>query len=146
MRFVPDDRTREEAIREYVAYGMTDPAIARALGVDPRTVLRWRQRLGLPSPYAPPEAEHGNHTRYRKGCRCPKCRAYNRAAQAEYRNAQQALTVPRATRVHVPWDPEEDQVLLAEDGTTLRSKALRLGRTYSAVANRLHVLRHRGDV
>lgn len=145
MRFVPDDRTREEAIREYVAYGMTDPAIARALGVDPRTVLRWRQRLGLATPYAP-QAAHGGGTRYRQGCRCAECTQWNRASQAEYRDAQQALTVPRATRVHVLWTPEEDQVLLAEDGTTLRSKALRLGRTYSAVANRLHVLRHRGDV
>lgn len=75
-----------------VDMGMSDPEIADYAGVSPRTVLRWRTRLGLPSRWAPERAEHGTDARYHSGCRCTPCRAdhaaYQSSWEAAYRRAR----------------------------------------------------------
>jgi len=52
--------TREEqlaVVREMAGRAVSDPKIARQLGVHPRTVLRIRQRHNIPSLWTPPTAE-----------------------------------------------------------------------------------------
>jgi hypothetical protein len=73
---------------ELVEAGMSDPEIADVLGVTPRTVLRRRQRAGLPSRWTPTPPAHGTLGRYRRGCRCKACKAENTAAAARYRRAR----------------------------------------------------------
>lgn len=68
-----------------VAMGQSDPEIADYAGVDPRTVRRWRARLGLPSRWAPEPPEHGTRSRYNTGCDCPPCRTANAAYSAHTR-------------------------------------------------------------
>lgn len=67
-----------------VAMGQSDPEIADYCGVSPRTVLRWRKRLGLPSRWTPPMPEHGTPGRYQRGCTCDECRADHAAYQRDY--------------------------------------------------------------
>lgn len=67
-----------------VDMGMSDPEIADRVGVDPRTVLRWRGKLSLPSRWTPPVPEHGTAGRYKRGCTCTTCRRGNAARQADY--------------------------------------------------------------
>lgn len=125
----------EPDLQSMVAAGMSDPAIARALGVSSRTVLRRRIRLGLPSKWQPELAPHGTRAAYHRGCRCDPCKAANAAAQREYVE-QLAGRVPTTDRARRPWTAEEDAVLLAGDGT-LAQRAMRLGRTYAAAKRRL---------
>lgn len=124
-----------------VGDGLSDPEIADRLGVSARTVLRWRQRDGLPSLYARPVAPHGTEARYRARCRCSPCRAANAAAHARLRAAYDAR-LP-AARNGQPWTRSEDLVLLDDELGTLYSRARRVGRSYSAARRRLDVLRRR---
>lgn len=131
-------------LRELVAAGMSDPAIARRLGVSSRTVLRWRQREGLSSQWQPELPAHGTVARYhatktRPGCHCDDCRAANTAAMRQY-VAQLRDRVPATERRSTSWTPADDAVLLAGDGT-LADRARQLGRTYAAAKRRLDRLR-----
>jgi len=47
---------RSVAVRTMAARGQTDPQIADRLGVSDRTVLRWRQREGVPAARTPAAA------------------------------------------------------------------------------------------
>lgn len=70
-----------------VSMGQSDPEIADYAGVSPRTVLRWRTKLGLPSRWVPERAEHGTDARYHSGCRCTPCRAAHAAEQRAWSRA-----------------------------------------------------------
>lgn len=67
-----------------VDMGMSDTEIADRVGVSPRTVLRWRGKLSLPSRWTPPVPEHGTPGRYARGCICLECRAGNAARHLAY--------------------------------------------------------------
>lgn len=135
------ERERLEAL---VARGLSDAQIARLERVDPRTVLRWRGRLGIASQWRTERrARHGTTTRYADGCHCRDCRAANAAAQLRHKRRQNARTA-HAPSYGLPWSAEADNELLRGTGTVL-DRALRLGRTYSACTQRLEVLRAQDD-
>ena len=132
------------SLPELVAQGLSDAQIAERLGVDPRTVLRRRQRAGLESRWTPPTPPHGTVARYkattrRAGCRCTECRMAHSAAQETWRAAYQTKTTPTATRSRARWTPQDDATLL-QLRSPLRAAA-ELGRTHSAVVKRLEHLR-----
>lgn len=118
--------------------GLTDPELADRFGVSSRTVLRWRQRLGLSSPWRDSLPAHGTITRYRPPytCRCAECRRALAAARKRYVRSAQRRTPPGHAH-GLPWTPEEDAVLMDSTLGTLVARARRLGRTYNAALNRL---------
>jgi hypothetical protein len=83
-----------EQLRILVRQGKSDPELAAAFGVTARTVLRWRNSLGLASAWTPPRAPHGSPSSYNAGCRCSACREANRVRAAQYRkdNAGREVT------------------------------------------------------
>ena len=117
--------------------GASDSDIADVVGVAPRTVLRWRKAAGIPSAWTPPRPAHGRPGRYARGCRCNPCLAAHARRMALWRAAQQQRST-YAPRWGLRWTPDEDAVLLDLGVTAAR----RLGRTYSACANRLDRLRN----
>ncbi|MFJ8883634.1 helix-turn-helix domain-containing protein [Streptomyces sp. NPDC102402] len=58
---------------EMAAAGSSDSEVAAAIGVSSRTVIRIRQRHGVPSTWQPETALCGSPGRYKAGCRCPVC-------------------------------------------------------------------------
>lgn len=136
-------RSQETRLRELVAQGLSDPAIAPQLGVSARTVLRWRHALGIGSEWVPPLPPHGTATRYQRPhrCRCVACRAANTAAMVEWREAQQRVTAPMARRSTEPWTAAEDAQLLDSD-LTVAALARNLGRSYDATRKRRERLRN----
>ncbi|MFE2021330.1 hypothetical protein ACFW9O_25110 [Streptomyces sp. NPDC059499] len=64
------------------AAGAPDRAIGEELGVSWRTVLRARQRHGIPSTWQPKKASCGAPGPYKRGCRCQICRQANLARLA----------------------------------------------------------------
>jgi hypothetical protein len=128
-------------LRRLAGAGLSDAAIAAALGKSARTILRWRQRLGIPSSWAPARAECGTASGYAAGCRCAPCKAANVAATRDRRQACNRIT-PNV-RAGAPWTPQDDAYLLRGPGTLLE-RARRLGRTYVACEARLVILRRQG--
>lgn len=134
-----------EALLEAVEQGLSDSQIAARLGVSDRTVLRWRQRLGIASTWTAHVPDHGTMGRYKgtasvKPCRCTRCRRANSQEAAKYRSDAQRRTA-LATRWSTPWTPEDDATLLDASLGTLVERAALLGRTYVAAHLRLHRLR-----
>ncbi|MER5892370.1 hypothetical protein [Streptomyces sp. NPDC001876] len=70
---------RVARVREMAAAGTQDRVIAEELGVSWRTVLRARQRHGIPSTWQPKRAPCGSPGPYKRGCRCQICRKANLA-------------------------------------------------------------------
>lgn len=134
--------TPEQQLRELAAQGLSDPTIARRMGISARTVLRRRHRLGIGSEWTPPLAPHGTATRYGapSNCRCLACTRANTEQQREWREAQQRATLPHARKAADPWTPDEDAQLLAAD-TTTAALARKLGRSYDATRKRRDRLR-----
>lgn len=66
----------------------------------------------------------------------------NRSSGKEY-ESKQRTTTQLATKRWRRWDTSEDQFLMEENGMTQYRKAVALGRSYSSVASRVHVLRYR---
>lgn len=130
-----------DELRRLAGDGLSDPAIAAVLGRSARTILRWRQRWGIPSSWAPARAECGTESAYAAGCHCPACRAANVEATRRRRAACNALT-PNV-RAGAPWTPQDDAYLLRGPGTLL-ARARALGRTYVACEARLVILRRQG--
>lgn len=130
-------RVPEDRVAELAALGVSDVDIAAALGVHPRTILRRRQAAGIPSLWRPRQPPHGRPGRYERGCRCNPCLAANARRIALWRAAQQQRST-YAPRWGLRWTPDEDAILLDLGVTAAR----RLGRTYSACANRLDRLRN----
>jgi hypothetical protein len=128
-----------EQLVELVELGLSDPAIAGRLGVSARTVLRWRKALELPSRWQPTPAPHGTTSRYRS-CElgpCADCRAANVAAHSAYVQARNAaLPAPNAGK---PWTAAELELLRDDTAGTVLVRAERLGRSYGACLQRLHV-------
>lgn len=130
-------RPEWRALAKQVHDGLSDPAIAKLYGVDPRTVLRWRQRYGLLSHWEPDRAAHGTPSRYSSGCNCGPCRAAHGVIQKGRRARNQAATIAAGVRRwHARWTPDEDAVLVYGQGT-VAERAARLGRTYNAAVLRL---------
>ena len=125
-----------DRVAELAALGVCDPDIAAAIGITPRSVLRWRTNAGIPSTWTPPPPPHGRPGRYARGCHCRTCQRAHAARQALWRAAQQSRS-RRAPRWGMPWTPDEDAQLLALGVTAGPT----LGRTFSACANRLTHLR-----
>ncbi|MFJ6438511.1 hypothetical protein [Streptomyces sp. NPDC091416] len=71
-----------DRVREMAAAGQSDRAIAEELGMSWRTVLRARNRHGIPSTWAPALRGCGTWGAYRRGCRCEKCRTHHAAGLA----------------------------------------------------------------
>lgn len=134
-----------ESLLEAVEQGLSDAQIGARLGASSRTVLRWRQRLGLASTWVAHVPDHGTVQRYKgtanvKPCRCTRCRRANAQMAQRYRSDAQRRTA-LATRWATPWTPEDDAVLLDPSLGTLVDRAALLGRTYVAAHLRLHRLR-----
>lgn len=134
-----------DELLEAVELGLSDPQIADRLGCNPRTVLRWRSRLGIAPGWTYSVPAHGTIGRYRgtarvEPCRCELCRAENNRARLAYLAYAQRRTID-APRWQTPWTPEEDAVLLDASLGTVVDRANRLGRTYSAATQRLTRLR-----
>lgn len=76
---------RRVCVRRLHALGMNDKPIAKRLGISDRTVLRIRKLLGLAANERQlPMPDHGQLPRYRRGCRCPRCRRANTEHAAAY--------------------------------------------------------------
>lgn len=134
-----------DSLLEAVEQGLSDSQIAARLGVSSRTVLRWRQRLGLASTWVAHVPGHGTKSRYRgtarvRPCRCAKCRRANAQEQLRYVADAQRRTA-LATRWATPWTPEDDATLLDASLGALVDRAALLGRTYRAAHLRLYRLR-----
>lgn len=71
-----------DRVREMAGAGASDRAIAEALGVSWRTVLRARARHGIPSTWQPKLSGCGTWGAYKRGCRCEKCRTHHTARLA----------------------------------------------------------------
>lgn len=124
---------------ELVELGLSDPEVARRLGVSARTVLRWRKSLELPSQWQPERPPHGTTSRYRT-CElgpCAECRAANVRAHTDYVRARNAATpAPNAGK---PWTADELELLRDDTAGSVAVRAMRLGRSYGACLQRLHV-------
>jgi hypothetical protein len=134
--------TRQRLV-ELVDAGHSDAECAAVLGVTPRTVLRWRTQLQLPSRWQPQLPEHGTVARYghrTDPCRCADCRAANAAAVRAYRDRlNAALPAPKA---YAKWTPGEDAVLLDDSLGTVWQRARMVGRSFGAATQRLDELRN----
>lgn len=120
------------ALTRLAGQGWSDARLADRFNVSERTIIRWRQRHGLASQWAPERAPHGSVGRWKTGCRCTPCRAANAACQRRYIERMQALTI-NAPRHGLRWTVEEDAVLLS---LTIRDAAFTLGRTWSGCYER----------
>lgn len=136
----PDDQ-----LRELVAAGLSDPAIAARLGISARTVLRRRHRLGIGSAWKPPLPPHGTARRYGNPhrCRCRACREANTAEHREWAAAQQRVT-RGASNAGSPWtDAEDATIRAASPDVSTAALARELGRSYDATRKRRDRLRDR---
>lgn len=132
----------DDKLRELVAEGLSDPAIAAQLGLSARTILRRRHALGIGSEWAPPLPPHGTARRYGRPhkCRCRSCTKANTEAVREWRDAMQRVTTPHARKSAEPWTPADDQLLLDNELSTA-ALARELGRSYDATRKRRERLR-----
>lgn len=134
---------RDERVRELAEQGMSDPAIARELGVSARTILRDRHRLGIGSEWMPTKPPHGTTTRYGAphGCRCRECTRANSADHRAWREAHKRVTVA-SDNAGQPWTEAEDKWLTeAPPSSTTAALARQLGRSYDATRKRRDKLR-----
>jgi hypothetical protein len=141
----PDDRRN---IARWAAEGLSDREMSIKLDrkVTPTGVHAYRKRAGIaPGWVKPPNAlqrgEHGTDLAWTQGCDCPECRAAHTARQKATMERLAERTAGGA-RQRDPWEPWEDELLLAprENGQTV-DLAVYLGRSYSAITQRLQRLR-----
>lgn len=131
-------------IRALAASGLSDAQIGQAIGVKGATVCQWRKRHDIPSRWVQPPKRHGTMSGY-KWCSCPLCLAANRDHTRAVVANLTRKTAPLANRGAKRWTPAEENTLrtLRTQGMTIEQIALVLGRSWSAVAQRLASVKNR---
>lgn len=141
-----------EQIALLAAGGASDPEIAAKLGYKVTTTAIYihRKRNEIPAgrvkpPNAVERGEHGSVGAYDLGCRCEICRKANNARVAAIRAALEARIGP-ATRLGEPWEPWEDEILMApRPRGSMADLCTFLGRSYQGVVQRQRRVRQLAD-
>ncbi|MFF3034651.1 helix-turn-helix domain-containing protein [Streptomyces rubiginosohelvolus] len=130
--------TRDErlaVVREMAGRAEPDTVIAEKLGVHPRTVLRIRQRNGIPSLWQQPgpQAGCGSPAQYKvRGCRCPVCVAAQTARMAAARRDRTArrdtATFKHGANGYSNWNCRCPTCKTESAAAAARQKAARLAR------------------